>query len=862
MKKAIAIILALLVVISSKNVKAQTNIFPKNGAAGIGTTTPDASSLLEIKSTKKGLLIPRMTKNQRDAIATPAAGLLIYQTNAKPGFYYNDGSTWQPVSKSSTSQWITKGASIYYNAGNVGIGTSSPKFKLDVAGDINIASGNYLRINGIRVLRDNPGSGDNNVFLGDFADTALSPGFRNTAMGSYSLSVNTGSYNTAYGSTSLKNNTTGASNTAIGEKALQNNTTGGNNTALGSGALYSNGSANNNTAVGFQSLNKNTSSDNTAVGYQSLFNNVDGYQNTAIGGKALFSNTSGGSNIAIGLNALELNTAGLNNIATGVAALSNNTTGNNNTAYGYFALHSNTASGNVGVGYWALNSNTIGTNNTAIGTSSLALNTSGFNNTSIGASALVANTTGAYNTALGSTALLNNTTGNSNTAIGEKAMQSNTTGGSNTALGSGALQNSTSSNNNTAVGFQSLYNASSFTNNNTAIGYQALFNTYGTDNTAIGYQAGYANTSGANNIFVGENSGQANTGGTGNVFMGIGAGSHNTTGNFNTYIGFGSGGITNTNNANTFYGYGSGSGSNGDNNSFVGYFAKPNSASLYNCSAFGYQSVATDNSQLMLGAASLAKLFCSVALTVFSDGRYKRNITENVPGLLFINKLKPVTYHLNVHDIDQKLRVSEDKLTAGEVAKKEKVLYTGFVAQDVEKAAKEIGYDFSGVSKPANDSDFYGIRYTDFIMPLVKAVQELSAKNDSLVQVNASIQSQMNSMQNEIQMLASKAGVNISGVNSQQATIRSILSSASIEQNVPNPYNHSTSIAYNLPAGYSSAQIVVTDYTGKILKTFNVSGQGKAVLHLDGSTLSAGAYNYSFYVNGKLIDSKKMQHIQ
>ena len=79
-----------------------------------------------------------------------------------------------------------------------------------------------------------------------------------------------------------------------------------------------------------------------------------------------------------------------------------------------------------------------------------------------------------------------------------------------------------------------------------------------------------------------------------------------------------------------------------------------------------------------------------------------------------------------------------------------------------------------------------------------------------------------------------------------------------LQQNVPNPYNHTTSIAYNLPTTFSSAQIIVTDITGKTLKTINVSGNGKGVLHLDASTLSSGSYNYSLYVNGKLIGSKKM----
>jgi hypothetical protein len=893
MKRSITILLVLFVLLGAKKSKAQTNIFPNNGAAGIGTTAPDASSMLEIKSTKKGLLIPRMTINKRDAIAAPATGLLIYQTNATPGFYYYNGSAWKPISLPQT--WKMNGNAVYYNDGKVGIGLSSPAYKLDVKGDLNIGAGSVFRVNGKQTLYDD--APNQNLFVGDNADTALNGGYNNTAVGPLSLMRNTnGNYNTAVGANSLTANTGGSSNVAVGEKAMYSNTTGYYNAALGSGALYKNATGNNNTALGLQSLYNNISAaDNVAVGYQSLYtsttaenvavgyraaystttggantalgsqslySNTTGGGNIAIGYQSLYSNTTGGANIAIGNNALGANDAGFFNVAIGGSALSHNTA-IGNTAVGAYAMSLNTSGiQNVGFGFNALATNTTGGNNSAAGYNALEKNTTGFNNTATGAQAMQNTTTGAYNTALGSTALLSNTTGSSNTAVGEKAMQGNTTGGSNTALGSGALQNSTNGNYNTAVGFQTLYSATSFSDGNTAVGYKSLFSTTGSENTAIGFQAGNVNAGGNFNIFVGYNAGQANTQGSGNVFMGLGAGSSNTTGNYNTYVGYGSGGITNTNSANTFYGYGSGSGSNGDNNSFVGYFAKPNSASLFNCSAFGYQSVATDNSQLMLGAASLAKLFCSVALTVFSDGRYKRNITENVPGLSFINKLRPVTYHLNVHDIDNKLRITEDKLTAGEVAKKEKVLYTGFVAQEVERAAKEIGYDFSGVSKPANDSDFYGIRYTDFIMPLVKAVQELSAKNDSLVQANASIQSQMNTMQNEIQMLADKAGVNISGANSQQATINSSLSSASIEQNVPNPYNHSTSIAYHLPAGNSSAQIVVTDYTGKILKTINVSGQGKGVLHLDASTLSAGAYNYSFYVNGKLIDSKKMQHIQ
>ncbi len=61
---------------------------------GIGTTTPDASALLELSTTNKGLLLPRLTLTQRNAINSPAAGLMIYQTDNTPGLYIYGGTSW------------------------------------------------------------------------------------------------------------------------------------------------------------------------------------------------------------------------------------------------------------------------------------------------------------------------------------------------------------------------------------------------------------------------------------------------------------------------------------------------------------------------------------------------------------------------------------------------------------------------------------------------------------------------------------------------------------------------------------------------------------------------------------------------
>ena len=76
------------------------------GQVGIGTTTPDASSALDITSTTKGLLIPRMTETQRDAITSAATGLMIYQTDGTVGFYYYNGSSWAEVAATSKTYSI------------------------------------------------------------------------------------------------------------------------------------------------------------------------------------------------------------------------------------------------------------------------------------------------------------------------------------------------------------------------------------------------------------------------------------------------------------------------------------------------------------------------------------------------------------------------------------------------------------------------------------------------------------------------------------------------------------------------------------------------------------------------------------
>ena len=96
---------------------AQPNSFPTSGSVGIGTSNPDSSAILEIKSTQKGLLIPRMSLTQRDSIALPAIGLLIYQNDSVPGFYYFNGTLWSPLNTPGANASLSNLQPTSLNAG-------------------------------------------------------------------------------------------------------------------------------------------------------------------------------------------------------------------------------------------------------------------------------------------------------------------------------------------------------------------------------------------------------------------------------------------------------------------------------------------------------------------------------------------------------------------------------------------------------------------------------------------------------------------------------------------------------------------------------------------------------------------------
>jgi hypothetical protein len=570
---------------------------------------------------------------------------------------------------------------------------------------------------------------------------------------------------------------------------------------------------------------------NTALGVSTLYSNTTGYENLAVGNQALYSNNTGIANTAIGWGCMYANTSGVDNTAVGSWTLNSNTTGTGNSAFGSGALNLNsTGMYNIAIGE-ALSSNRSGNSNIAVGTLTLGYNNTGNSNVAVGATALAYSTNASNIVAVGDSALLYNTA-SFNTAIGSKTLLSNTSGYQNTSLGFQGLYNNTTGFNNTAAGYKAL-----FTNqaggNNAAFGSEALYyNSSGSDNTASGNYALYSNTTGNFNTGTGMYSLYFNTSGSGNCTYGFEAMLNNTT---------------------------------GTNNTSVGDYSGTSGSNLTNTSAIGYNALASASNSVVIGNSSVTSIGGYAGWSNISDGRFKKNVNPNVPGLVFIKKLVPITYTLDVDGIETMRqkgttaakgpdgstapRPSDDPAMKKAMKEKSAVVYTGFIAQDVDKAARSIGYDFSGVDKPKDDQQsFYGLRYSDFVVPLVKAVQELSAANDSLQQANAQLSQRVAQIE-QLLGLGTATGQNSSTL---------ALSSARLFQNIPNPFNQTTRINYYLPQNTGTALIQITGINGETIKSMSISGAGAGQLSVQTAQLAAGTYMYSLIVDGNLIDTKRM----
>lgn len=561
-------LLSLLFLFSYSSLSQSVGIFG-SGSLGVNTSgTPgNPSSIFDISSTTKGLLVPRMAMAQRDAIATPETSLIIFQTDNTPGYYYNAGTpgapAWIMLATTAANPWSRTAPDVYLTDGtdNVGIGTTAPFTKFQVAGDNTMTSSVWNAYEGVglqggfSLIRTRGTiSAPTAVMAGDVLGRINFNGLDNTSNLIDDASV---------GAVATENFT----GTAHGTDMIFHTTIPGTISKTEKVRITGEG----NVGIGTTSPSSQFHLYGTFDPLQVMVENTGGAFKTGYGLKTasgewfigqVSASTFSIKDITNDIVRVEVDAAGNVGIGTtspaelldvagrlriGALAAPGVTTDKLYNIAGN--LFWNGVQLDAGSSGWSItgNAGTVDGTNFIGTTDDIPFNirvnnqkagrietSSGFGNNQ-------------SNTFYGYFAGNSKTTGSGNTASGLSSLFSNTIGGGNTAFGVQALYSNVAGSNATAVGFYAMLYANdqpgAFTNYNVAVGYEALrgsatpsANT-GNFNTALGYQTLLNNTTGNYNTATGNNALFSNTTGYNNSAYGMKALYSNITASFNSAFG-------------------------------------------------------------------------------------------------------------------------------------------------------------------------------------------------------------------------------------------------------------------------------------------------------------------------------------
>ena len=154
--------------------------------------------------------------------------------------------------------------------------------------------------------------------------------------------------------------------------------------------------------------------------------------------------------------------------------------------------------------------------------------------------------------------------------------------------------------------------------------------------------------------------------------------------------------------------------------------------------------------------------------------------------------------------------------------------------------SKKGNYSFNAVKAPQNDKDHYSIRYAEFVVPLVKAVQELTAKMEAQ-------EKEINALKKQFAATGNQGSIETT--NKAQG--------ATLYQNHPNPFSTQTDIDITLPDEVNQANLIFYTLEGKQLKVLHLYNRGDFKVQIDSNDLGKGVFFYALMVDGKIIDSKR-----
>ncbi len=165
----------------------------------------------------------------------------------------------------------------------------------------------------------------------------------------------------------------------------------------------------------------------------------------------------------------------------------------------------------------------------------------------------------------------------------------------------------------------------------------------------------------------------------------------------------------------------------------------------------------------------------------------------------------------------------------------------GFIAQDLEKVFPQLVKNIIDQQpEKGKQTEYKGVNYIGLIPLLAKAIQEQ--------------QEEITALKQEVKNLSANAAV-----TDKTSAVKTItISDAALSQNVPNPFSASTSIQYNIPVHFKTAQLVIADAAGTVVKQVTINTAGKGTINVNAYNLSSGTYTYSLLVDGSTVESKKM----
>lgn len=475
---------------------AQLFYNPTGPQLGLGTNLLDGSAALQIDSTVRGLLPPRMAAAQRFSIGSPAEGLIVYDTDIHVPYFWN-GSSWMSMQEGVSSVAATAPAEGFTISGSPI--TSSGTFTFTLANDL--AAVEALSTTGLATRTASETwatrtlTGTSNVISvtnGDGVSGDPTITISASYVGQTSITtlgtITTGVWNgttvdVPHGGTNKTSFTAyavicgGTTSTGALQSVASVGTSGQVLTSNGAGALptfqtvsagvssvaNSDGTLTISPTTGAVVASINLAHANTWTAIQTFTasptsNFGSGSQNERWGDSAGASGASGSENAAFGYSALTSLTSGSNNVTVGGRAGKNITTSSDNVLIGRLAGFSLTTSSgnNVALGSLALFTADTASQNLAIGGQSLQNCTSGSSNVAIGVQALVLLTTGGQNVALGQASGSGVTSGSGNVFIGMNTGGTLTSGSENTLIGDNANVSSSGANYAIALGQDAL----------------------------------------------------------------------------------------------------------------------------------------------------------------------------------------------------------------------------------------------------------------------------------------------------------------------------------------------------------------------------------------------------------------------